>query len=193
MIRALASPFVTGQSLYGFRHFEPRFFQEGRREWADVVGKNLLNENKSMQFLLFFHTNPKGRVFRSFVNSDSDLVFFPKNKYSNIRKGQPPKKKYLCKGCPFSSPPKKMGFPSFRFVNGGSLFFVEYTSTNGIQIRFGAQLFQGSQNKNETKNHVLQKKREVSWCFLVFLSLFNEELLISLCFQAQPSELFCNG
>ena len=42
--------------------------------------------------------------------------------------------------------------------------------------------------KQRTKSW--KKSYEVSWCFLLFLSLFNEELLISLCFLAQPSELF---
>ena len=76
---------------------------------ADVVGKNLLHENKfQFVFLPFLHTNPKGSVFRSFVNSEFCFLktTFLKTSTVIFVKGNRRRKSTNAKAVLFSPPTK---------------------------------------------------------------------------------------
>lgn len=128
-VNSAAGGSVEGQSLYGFRHFEPRFFQEGPQSRCGQMwfGKNLLNEHKFQAVSFFFFQHESERMcFTKLCQQWQWLSFLEKTTFRKIRrvifvKGNPRRKSTYAKGCPFSSPQKKSDFQSFCFVNGGSL------------------------------------------------------------------------
>ena len=108
-------------------------------------------------------------------------------------KGNPRRKSTYAKAVLFHPPPKKWVFPVFVLWTVDPFFLLNIPQRMESKFVSVPSCFKVPKIKMKQRTTSCKKKREVSWCFLVFLSLFNEELLISLCFQAQPSELFCNG
>lgn len=113
-VNSAAGGSVEGQSLYGFRHFEPRFFQEGPQSRCGQMwfGKNLLNEHKFQAVSFFFFQHESERMcFTKLCQQWQWLSFLEKTTFRKIRrvifvKGNPRRKSTYAKGCPFSSPPK---------------------------------------------------------------------------------------